>query len=457
MINDSSPNNCLQIDDDPKKYEEITKQRYVNYKNVVASIDIVKQFIKDRNLLIYGGTAIDYNLRLKGDKIYTDENLAIPDLDFFSPDNVKDTYDLVELLKNAGYTEARCIVALHVTTMRVDIMDNNWVADISYVPRELFEKLPYLNYEGMRIIHPDFQRIDVHQSLSFPFANVPKEAIFRWKKDIDRFNKLNKHYPLEIGEKKGNISSLQIISVDKKYLKYVINGFFAYAILYDSLKKITELAKINIPADIIVSELLIESNKIRFKSVDSRIDLISISPDKIATELKLQNVREYAPYGGIKRKKIMGNAETNVITIENNEHDPISINYIIIDGVQTTVVNIQYLLKYFCAEGFMASGSKRDLFYLMYNSVLSIIQMAEEAVQKLQKTKNSNIDKLIESSPFFPSIQTYGEENIPESYDRIINMSKYNLPKGYKSDKSRPPPYDYNEKFFIIDGRELKK
>jgi hypothetical protein len=151
------------------------------YQDVVDVIIEVKEFIRKKKLIIYGGTAIDFALRLKGDKIYPDESLSVADLDFFSPNSVEDAYELADMLYNKGYKEARSIVALHVITMRVDMGDNHFIADISYIPRDVYDKIPYLTYDGMRIVHPDFQKIDLHSSLSFPYDNTPMEVIFhRW-------------------------------------------------------------------------------------------------------------------------------------------------------------------------------------------------------------------------------------------------------------------------------------
>ena len=47
---------------------------------VDRALDIVREFIVERGLILFGGTAIDYALRLKGSKIYPDEQR--PDFDF---------------------------------------------------------------------------------------------------------------------------------------------------------------------------------------------------------------------------------------------------------------------------------------------------------------------------------------------------------------------------------------
>ena len=55
--------------DNSGKYENVITEHNPVYEQLKASIPIVKEFIRNRKLLIYGGTAIDYALRLKGDCI----------------------------------------------------------------------------------------------------------------------------------------------------------------------------------------------------------------------------------------------------------------------------------------------------------------------------------------------------------------------------------------------------
>ena len=137
-----------------KEFEFLVTSYDPVFEDLIEAIEVVKKFIIDHKLIIYGGSAIDYALRLKGDKIYPDDLLKVPDLDMYSPNNVEHSYQLADIFYKMGYKEARAINALHMETMRVDLVDNHFIADITYRPPELFETLPYLEYKGMRIIHP---------------------------------------------------------------------------------------------------------------------------------------------------------------------------------------------------------------------------------------------------------------------------------------------------------------
>jgi hypothetical protein len=188
--------NLSSLDKFKKKYEDISVKKDAVYGRVIEAIKIVKEFIKARHLIIYGGTAIDFALRIKGDAIYTDESLLFPDLDFFSPDSVGDAADLADMLFKAGFEATRAIVASYVRTMRVDIMQNHFIADITFIDPIIFMTLPFVEYEGLRVLHPQFQKMDLHLSMTYPFDKSPREVIFeRWTKDIERFNLLDKYYP----------------------------------------------------------------------------------------------------------------------------------------------------------------------------------------------------------------------------------------------------------------------
>lgn len=165
------------------------------YLEARRAIEITKKFISDRGLVCYGGTALDYAMRLQGSKIYDDSKLDLPDLDFYSTDPLRDARDLADILYKNGFSEARQIRALHVGTFKVDAGHNHFVADISYCP--ILAELRTLRYEGFLIVDPIYQRLDMHSSLSFPYDNAPREVIFdRWKKDIERYGITNEIYPL---------------------------------------------------------------------------------------------------------------------------------------------------------------------------------------------------------------------------------------------------------------------
>lgn len=157
------------------------------------ALKIVEKFIIDRQLILVGGMAIDLALRRKNDRIYDDD--AVPDYDFLSPQFHVDAYDLGNMLVE-DFPSISVINARHPSTLRVRVNFVS-VADITYVPPNIYERVPTIQYGKMRVVAPSFQYIDQHRSLSFPYEDPPLETIlFRWKKDMQRYDMLYKHYPI---------------------------------------------------------------------------------------------------------------------------------------------------------------------------------------------------------------------------------------------------------------------
>jgi hypothetical protein len=182
-----------RFDDDV--YDGILVERSDSSKLILNALDIVKNNVIRRKLLLTGGMAIDLALRLKGSKIYGDHE--IPDYDFYSKNFHTDAYDIArELMKN-GY-EVSAINAMHASTMRV-ITHFQAVADVTYMPAQVWDNIPFVMYKNLKLVHPHYQMIDQHISLSKPFVNAPKETIFhRWRKDITRHSLIIKSYPIDI-------------------------------------------------------------------------------------------------------------------------------------------------------------------------------------------------------------------------------------------------------------------
>ena len=78
---------------DKNYYTNMVDTYTENFNQVLKGLDIVKDFIIENKLIITGGMAIDYALKLKGDKLYEDNQL--PDYDFYTPDVDSDVAELI--------------------------------------------------------------------------------------------------------------------------------------------------------------------------------------------------------------------------------------------------------------------------------------------------------------------------------------------------------------------------
>jgi hypothetical protein len=219
----------------PRLYKTISTEHRADFGNFLAGQDIVKKYIQEHDCILYGGIAIDYALRLRGDKIYGDEEL--PDFDFFTIDPVSTAVEIVNIIRaRIPGANAYAFRARFLRTMRVSVGDNNWVADISYLPPDLFATIPSLTFDGMRIVHPYFQYVDLHSSLAYPYDNSPTEVIFdRWHKDIARFTKLMSAYPLP--DEQVSLPPSSQVRISRHVMSRALaQGFAAYSIYYDAIR-----------------------------------------------------------------------------------------------------------------------------------------------------------------------------------------------------------------------------
>ena len=165
-------------------------------KSIVSSpeiqeiIRIVEDFLKKKNLVCYGGTAIN-NILPKDDQFY-DKDVEIPDYDFFSASALDDAKELADIYFKKGYTEVEAKAGQHHGTYKVFV---NYVpiADITNLPKELYETLKKdaIRVAGILYCPPNFLRMSMFLELSRPAGDTG-----RWEKILKRLSLLNKHYPL---------------------------------------------------------------------------------------------------------------------------------------------------------------------------------------------------------------------------------------------------------------------
>lgn len=438
-----------ELDFNDREYEQLVFKHDPAYADMNRALVLVKKFITDNNLIIYGGTAIDMALRLHGDKIYPDD--LFPDLDFYSKDNVKHSYELADILYKAGFTETRAINAAHMKTMRIDLTHNHFIADISYQPKELFDKIPYLVFDNMRIVHPMFQRIDMHSALSFPYDSSPREVIFaRWSKDVKRFNMLDKYYPVEdiraerTGETSSKERTIPTITFPLELRSNVFNGFVAYAFLYHEYEKLLDKNP-----NVIVAELTIGDGGITCTA--PHVDIVTMQLPKGDT------VDTYEPLGSIlpARCEYTNGGSDGVATpiiAYSTKNRLLSINSVKIGDVAFRIVNIQYLLRHFMSLYF----AEQDVTYMRYyESVLLMIECAEKSLDEEHALH----------SPFFPSVYTYGADNLDPTKEVLINrmyaeldgVKQFVTPWNYYPARSIPkglphPAFDINSSEFYRES-----
>jgi hypothetical protein len=172
------------------KAEEKIGKRIVNSEDIKKIIKIVEDFIKRKNLIAYGGTAIN-NILPEEDQFYNKE-IEIPDYDFFTVNALNDAKELADIYFKEGFTDVEAKSGQHHGTYKVFV---NYipVADITHIPKAIFNSLKKdsMRVGGILYAPPNFLRMSMYLELSRPAGDIS-----RWEKVLKRLTLLNKNYPL---------------------------------------------------------------------------------------------------------------------------------------------------------------------------------------------------------------------------------------------------------------------
>ena len=177
----------MQID----KAQEIKSREVINSPETSKILNIVENYIRQNNLICYGGIAINALLP-KGQKIYNEE-VDLPDYDFFSPNALEDAKKLADEFYRNGFEEVEAKAAQHHNTFKVYV-NFIGVADITYVNPELFKsiKKKAVKVNGILYTDANFLKMGMYLELSRPGGDTD-----RWEKVLKRLLLINKYYPID--------------------------------------------------------------------------------------------------------------------------------------------------------------------------------------------------------------------------------------------------------------------
>lgn len=434
-------------DDRAKEFEVIAQMRDSDAPAADRALEIVRQFIVEKGLILYGGQAIDFALRLKGSGIYPEHQT--PDYDFFSPQSVDHAYELADRLVAAGFPNVGAIPAIHVQTMRV-ATDFIYVADISYTPPEVFESLPTVSYAGMKVLHPDYQRTDMHLAFCFPFSNPPREDIFhRYRKDLKRFRLFQEFYPVGAdselnapvagGEEARPAPSEVAVDLSR----VALHGFAAYAATRRALAELEEAAREAGAAEALAAaRALAENCPLLAIGLEAQTEtpnrvLVRFTPPAAAPRLALATpwpgevveslggtAEWFAPYMDSRplmaRVSAPGTPSVDVFSTRNRL---LAVTRIEIDGVRVAVASPQYVLLNFLYEAQVApTPALRALYVEYYAATLNLLEAGGTLVAALRAegggpgVPDDIFRRFVESSPFGLPVQTIGDTNHDASY-----------------------------------------
>ena len=211
-------------------------------KEIMEANEIVMEFIKTHKRKIYGGYAQNKVIvsKNKNDGFYDEDD--IPDIDVYSSEPIKDLVELCNILKSKGFKNVMGQEALHKETYKIFVNQAN-VIDLSYVPRNIYNKIPFIELNGINYVHPSFVYIDIYRMLTDPYFS----GSHRWKKIFPRLYKLQKYFPFNKptkglnnaydvpNDKKEIINKINKIILDNiiNNDNYIVVGQYAYNYLLD--------------------------------------------------------------------------------------------------------------------------------------------------------------------------------------------------------------------------------
>jgi hypothetical protein len=172
------------------KAQEMSGRTMVQNDETKKIVEIVENFIRQRKLVCYGGTAINNILPVQ-DQFYN-KDIELPDYDFFSDKALADAKKLADIYAENGYTDVEAKAGVHFGTYKV-FVNFMPVADITQLPTELFKsvKKEALQVNSILYAPPDYLRMSMYLELSRPRGDVS-----RWEKVLKRLTLLNKNYPM---------------------------------------------------------------------------------------------------------------------------------------------------------------------------------------------------------------------------------------------------------------------
>jgi len=215
-----------------------------NYEPTMAEVTKVYTAIKDYVIrtrkIAYGGFAQNTLLmdKNKSDSFYKIIDGVfynfpdVADIEFYSPNPVKDMVELSEELYKQGFKHIDGKNGVHDGTYKIFVNFINY-CDIAYMPEYIYNNLPTITTSNnIKCAHPHFMVCDAYRIMTDPMTSY-----WRLEKAINRFNRLINYYPI-INEKNAN-KTLQLIKPDiemmrhiRKHIvhnsKLIVVGFYAF-------------------------------------------------------------------------------------------------------------------------------------------------------------------------------------------------------------------------------------
>jgi hypothetical protein len=421
--------------------EQNIKTNIINSPNIQKILIIVETFLKNKQLVVYGGTAINSILPIE-DQFYN-KNTDLPDYDIYSYNAFEDSKALANLYYANGFTEVEAKTGIHCGTYKIFV---NFIpiADITFLNKHIFNSIKKEAIIKNNILYapPNFLRMSLYLELSRPEGDVS-----RWEKVLKRITLLNKNFPLkahnckqvDFQRKADNIDNIDNIYdiIKNAFISEKVVFFGGYAIsLY--------------------SQYMPYRLKHKFKKYPD-FDVLSIHPNKTA-----ENILKRLESKGIKNVSVVKKSGVGEIISEHYEiiidkdtvafiYKPLachSYNVIHIENKNIKIATIDTMLSFYLA--FLYANRE----YYDTNRILCMSQYLFK-VQQQNRLEQKGLLKRF-------SIHCYGHQETLEEIrakktKKFMNLKKKKNSKEYEKNFLRYRPIDIAKNKLDIDEEKQVK
>lgn len=191
-------------DEYPEIMKKVNKQKLDIIEPRISEVNnvysLIKEFIINKKRKIYGGYALNLLITQKNKSLAFYDESDTPDIDFYSPEPLKDLKELCDIIHNAGFGPVVGQEAQHKETYAIFVNYKEY-CNISYMPYNIYNKLKFIEYksnnsksnEPMILTHPWFMMIDYFRMFTDPMI-----SFWRLEKTYERYILLQKTYPLPL-------------------------------------------------------------------------------------------------------------------------------------------------------------------------------------------------------------------------------------------------------------------
>lgn len=182
-------------------------------KDIDKAIEMIMKYVKEKKRIIYGGTAQNMHVvSMNESKAFYNE-VKIPDIDFYSPEPLKDLIELSDMIYEANMGTVYAKEAQHDESYTI-FFDTYNVVDITYVPRIIYNNMPTTTFDGIRYIAPEFFFIDIYRIYTDPLTSfMAGQSVIKkaYKRMITMESMFQKDFPNKKCDFEKNPDALPII------------------------------------------------------------------------------------------------------------------------------------------------------------------------------------------------------------------------------------------------------